>query len=113
VGRRKADARLSRASLDDVITSYLAEATRPAKARAAAASSRTPEVLASIERFAGAFQQAGLKQRRKVGGTGGPSAMRVGAQDPLQHLLDTVADFVTPGDLFKCDSLLSVGTIPL
>lgn len=106
---------LSRTSLNETIKAYLVEAGKP---EAVAADPRTPEVMASIERFARASREAAVKRQGadKKPSKPGPSKLPilgVKAQDPLQYVLDTVANFVTPGDLMKCASLHDVGTIKI
>jgi len=106
---------LSRTSLDEIIKAYLIEAGKP---KAVAADPRTPEVMASIEQFARASQEAAVKRQGadKKPSKPGPSKLPIfgaKAQDPLQYLLDTVANFVTPGDLMKCSNLHDVGTIKI
>lgn len=95
--------------LDDLINEYLNETQRPPARRAPVEEPlRTPEMFDSITRFSKALhssQGPGI-ERRQVGGTVDETMAS------LSHLIDTVPDFVTPGDLLKCTDLSTIGQIP-
>ncbi len=103
--------RMSSMPLDDLIRSYLNETRKPAtRSLEMEASLRSPEMLNSIEKFSGA-----LYSITKSPAESGKRRLTRGIEDPvlanLSHLLKTAADFVTPGDLFKCIDLYSVGQL--
>lgn len=75
------------------------------------ASLRSAEMLASINNFIKAYYAVSAKKTNRA-----PEPRRVklmvGEVFPeLAHILDTVANFVTPGDLYKCNNLYHVGKI--
>lgn len=104
------------AELNVLIASYLDEATDTAprgKSRSrltAAASRETDEdVRAAVLRFASAWMDVPAPPAAR----GGIVAAATRAGNPLDHLLRTAADFVTPGDLLHSESLLTVGDLPV
>jgi hypothetical protein len=105
--------KLSAMSLDNLIKSYIKETRKPASRSLEAQSSlRSPEMLGSIKKFSEALYSVTKPPKSRV--TKSWSAKGAQKQIPttLDHLFKTVADFVTPGDLYtKCDNLYSVGMI--
>jgi len=104
--------RLQAMPLDKLINKYLEEIKRPkAKSLELESSLRDPEMLKSIKRFSEAFYSATKNTRSKAK----ESWLAKGAEKQLpaalDHLLATVADFVTPGDLYYCADLYSVGRL--
>jgi hypothetical protein len=118
-GKKKAlpkapeEKRLASMSLDDLIKQYLLESKKPPSRSALdmEASIRSPEMLESIRRFSGAYYQASMRKGKRAAGPLTRKAEEEDIPTVLTHLLDTVADFVTPGDLLNCQSLYSVGEI--
>ncbi len=97
-------------SLENLITNYLQETRRPnMMALEQAASLRSPEMLKSIEKFSRAVNAATKKTGRKAAASLELAGTERQVTDNLSSLVKTVADFVTPGDLFKCIDLFSVG----
>jgi hypothetical protein len=94
--------------LDELIRNYLEDVKRP-KARSLdmEASLRDPEMLQCIGRFSQAFYTATKLPKGKTTAAKGLGDVN----EALNHLIETVADFVTPGDLYKCDNLSSIGKI--
>jgi hypothetical protein len=103
--------KISSMPLDDLIDQYLQETRKPiTRSLAQDASLRSPEMLASIEKFGAALYAADkptpASEKRRL--RRGPEDQ---VADHLSHLLKTAADFVTPGDLLKCIDLDSIGKI--
>lgn len=108
---------IDEAGLNALIAVYLDEATETAprgKSRsrlpAAVVRATDDDVRAAVLRFASAWMAVpGAPAVR--GGT--VVAATRGGTRPLDHLLRTAADFVTPGDLLHSESLLTVGDLPV
>jgi hypothetical protein len=107
--------RLASMSLDDLIEQYLLEAKKPPQRSAldTEASIRNAEMLESIRKFSEAYYQASLKKGTKAAGQPAVKGEAEDVQSVLTHMLETVADFVTPGDLLNCRSLYNAGKIRL
>jgi hypothetical protein len=88
--------------LDTLTGQYLKEAGQAGTPPAFAAGD-DPDLSAAVERFAFAF----------YGATKGvpTSAVSFTSSDPFQHLFRTAADFVTPGDLLRSESLFTLGEV--
>jgi hypothetical protein len=100
--------RLSGMPLETLIQKYLAEVKKPkTRSLEMEASLRSPAMLQSIGRFSQAFHAATQVPKAK----GAPAKSAVPVPEALDRLIETVSDFVTPGDLYKCDSLSSIGKI--
>jgi hypothetical protein len=96
------------ADVEATVREYLDEVTGKAPATAtldAAKSVGDQDLRQAIDRFAAAYHQLDMKR------TGAVTAALPG--EPLQHLLKTAADFVTPGDLLRTESLFTVGYVQL
>jgi hypothetical protein len=109
-----ADKKMAILSIDVLIEKYLEETKRPlTRSFDAEASLRSPEMPASIKTFAEAYDVA--TKKKKVRGMESWSAKAAEGEVPsaLSHLLSTVEDFVTPGDLLTCGDLYHVGKIEI
>lgn len=107
-----AEKKMSAMPLDDLIDSYLKETRKPpARSLEMEASLRTPEILGSIEKFGEALYLT----QKKPNAAARKMLQNRGVEDQvtanLANLLKTTADFVTPGDLYKCIDLYDVGQI--
>jgi hypothetical protein len=108
--------------LDTLIDRYLEEAkqppTRTRSVRAADAVS-DEELQAAVDRFALSLYAADTGDRetaldlstRGRGRTRSAARTRSDLPSAFQHLFSTAADFVTPGDLLKSDSLYTLGRL--
>jgi hypothetical protein len=104
--------------LDDLIKNYLEEAEKP-KVKALEPEARrrslemlsSPEMLDSIKRFSEAFYSATKVPKSKAKESRFAEGDETRLPASLDHLLKTVADFVTPGDLSKCADLHSIGSM--
>jgi hypothetical protein len=106
------DEKMSSMPLDDLISHYLEETRKPARrSLRLPASLRSPEMLASIEKFSGALYATAKKPSSKLGKRRSTRGIDDQVTAGLSHLLKTAADFVTPGDLLKCVDLYNVGRI--
>jgi hypothetical protein len=106
------DKKMSAMPLDDLITSYLDEVRKPStRSLTAEASLRSPEMLSSIEKFAGALNAVTDKPAAEVGHRRSAGKVEDQVAANFSNLFTTVADFVTPGDLYKCIDLSNVGQI--
>ncbi|HSK79927.1 MAG TPA: hypothetical protein VLQ45_25970 [Thermoanaerobaculia bacterium] len=103
-----------RIDLETALNEYLREVQEPVSELegSPAAPLADPQIAAAIEDFAAALYRAEepadterLSPRRNL------SLEAVGVPSALQHLYRTAADFVTPGDLLKTQSLFSVGRL--
>jgi hypothetical protein len=105
---------LAALSIDVLIEKYMEETKRPmARAFDAEASLRSPELLASIKNFAEAYYRATKKKTARGVESWSAKAAEGDVPSALNHLLSTVEDFVTPGDLLKCGDLYHVGRIEM
>lgn len=101
-------------SIDNLIKHYLQETKGPLRSTFdIEASIRSAEMLVSINKFAEAYYQASTKKAARAGKTLTVKTVEGDIPTALSHLLDTVADFVTPGDLLNCHNLYSVGEMTL
>lgn len=100
--------RMAKMSIDDLASNYLKEVKKPkTRSLELEASLRSPQLLQSIYEFSKSFYAV-----TAVGNTAtAPRSLEKDIPSVLDHLLRTVADFVTPGDLYKCDNLSSIGRI--
>ena len=97
-------------SMNDLIKHYLQETKRPLRSTFdIEASIRSAEMLVSINKFAEAYYKASMKKTKWVIKSTTMKAEKGEIPAALSHLLDTVADFVTPGDLLNCHNLYSIG----
>ena len=109
---------IDEAGLNALIARYLDEATATGSPRGRSAgrvssvATRTSDddMRAAVLRFAAAWM-AVPRPGGFPAGAGVTPATR--AVRPLDHLLRTAADFVTPGDLLQSESLLTVGDVPI
>lgn len=96
------------ADVEATVREYLDEVMGKAPVTAtldAAKSVADQDLRQAIDRFATAYHQLDMKR------TGAVTAALPG--EPLQHLLKTAANFVTPGDLLRTESLFTVGYVHL
>jgi hypothetical protein len=104
--------RMAAMPLDDLIINYLAEAQRPqARALELESSLRGTEMLDSINRFSAAFYTATVSPMPNAKGARFAKRDDTQVAAALAHLTATVADFVTPGDLYNCHDLFRVGRV--
>jgi hypothetical protein len=104
--------RMSALPLDDLINNYLNQTRRPAtRSLELEATLRSPEILRSIEKFGGALYSTANKPAARSGKRQPSRGIEGQVTANLANLVKTAADFVTPGDLFKCIDLYSVGEI--
>ncbi len=102
--------KLAAMSLDDLIKQYLLETKGPSQSTFdMEASIRNAEMLAGIKKFAEAYYQASTKKTKGIVDSITVKTVEGAIPAALAHLLNTVADFVTPGDLLNCHSLYNVG----
>ena len=110
--REPKEKKLALMPLDDLIKQYLLETKGPLRSTLdLEASIRSAEMLESIRKFTEAYYQASVKKTKRTAGTLTLKGVEGEIPAALAHVLDTVADFVTPGDLLNCHSLFSVGKI--
>ena len=111
-GRRALSAEeksLTAMSLDDLIKKYLEEAKKPAsRTLDLEAALRSPEMFDSIKKFGASFYSLTYHPKTKDISSKGEAEIPA----ILEHLSKAVADFVTPGDLYKCDTLSNIGEVP-
>lgn len=95
------------AEVEATIREYLDEVMgkAPVTATLDAKSVGDQDLRQAIDRFATAYHQLDMKR------TGAVTAAAPG--EAFQHLLKTAADFVTPGDLLRTESLFTVGYVQL
>lgn len=96
--------------LETLAKNYLEEAKKPlAGSRSLEASLRSPEMLGDIYRFSQALWASNRGQGTKA--VKPKKTVRGDSEVPeaLENLFQTAADFVTPGDLYGCHDLFSVG----
>jgi len=108
-----ADKKMAALGVDSLIEKYLEETKKtPVRAFDAEASLRDSDMLAGIVKFAETYYQATRKKGGKKTDSGSAGTAE-GEEAPaaLRHLLTTIEDFVTPGDLFNCGDLFHVGKI--
>lgn len=99
-------------SLDKLMKKYLEETRKPAaRAYEMEASLRSAEMLAGIKNFAEAYHRATRKGPAKKAESWSAKAMAGEVPEALELVLRTVADFVTPGDLYNCKNLYNLGKI--
>lgn len=105
---------LPRVDLETALSEYLREVQEPVSEleRSPAAPVADPQIASAIEDFAAALYRAQepavperLSRRRDL------SLEAAQVPSALQHLYRTAADFVTPGDLLKTQSLFSLGRL--
>lgn len=98
--------------LEALIENYLEAVKRPVpRSRALEASLRGPELLEGITRFALAWRKIAGPPPGKGRKGGKASSKEEEIAGALDFLWDTVADFVTPGDLLKCEDLFTLGNL--
>jgi len=102
--RRRKAAVPSLAEVEKLAERYLSE-LQGIRARGAAPRVSDEELIASIDAFAAAYS----RPRARAGRV--PAAL--GPEVAVRGLLDTVPDFVTPGDLLHSGSLYTVGDLEL
>ena len=107
----KEEKKMAAMRLNELIENYLEEAKNSPPALFIGPSFKNPEMLSSIKKFAGAYAGAAGKPATEKTRLWSESAMAGEIPAVLDNLLQTVADFVTPGDLYNCKSLYSVGEI--
>jgi len=88
-----------------LIQRYLREVKEPGTEAVAPVAVADAEVTAAVTRFAAAWQKA------KEAGAGQVSPESADPGRALTHLYRTAADFVTPGDLLKTESLMTLGKL--
>jgi hypothetical protein len=104
--------KISDMSLGDLAKNYLEEAKKPtARVRSLEASIRSPEMLGDIVRFSQALTVSTKVPKPKVKRLKKSDQEGVEVPEALENLMETAADFVTPGDLYKCQDLFTVGSI--
>lgn len=108
------DKKMAALNLDLLIERYLEETKKPlVRAFEAEASLRGPEMLAGIRNFAEAYYRATGKHTARAGESWSARAAAGEAPAALSHLLTTVENFVTPGDLLACRDLFQVARIDI
>ncbi|HBW22080.1 MAG: hypothetical protein A2X28_01230 [Elusimicrobia bacterium GWA2_56_46] len=110
-GPAKEEKKMAAMRLNELIEKYLSEAKNPPPALFTGPSFKSPEMLSSIRKFAEAYAGAAGKPATEKTRLWSESAMAGEIPAVLDNLLQTVADFVTPGDLYNCKNLYSVGEI--
>jgi hypothetical protein len=93
--------------LDVLIDQYFAEIRSGPPTDVVAAAPSAADVKPSVDRFALALTHAEMTPRMAVDALGQSAALSVA----YQHLTDRVGDFVTPGDLYRSQSLHAVGDL--
>jgi hypothetical protein len=112
--------RVSDRELEALFERYAEGVRKPRRAgarRAAAVATDavdSTELLAAVDRFAVAYHHAAHRLRKsgRFVPAAAESVAATGAA-PMRTVLDAVADFVTPGDLLHCESLMTLGKIEL
>ncbi len=100
--------RMAEMSIDDLASNYLEEVKKPkTRSLELEASLRSPQMIQSIYEFSKSFYAVTAAPNTAIA----PRSIEKDIPSVLDHLLRTVADFVTPGDLYKCDNLSSIGRI--
>ena len=98
--------------LNALAKNYLEEARKPmARSRSLEASIRSPELLGTISKFSEALFRTTKAQRPKALKSKGLMRGETQVPEALDNLFKTAADFVTPGDLYGCKDLYTVGSI--
>ena len=98
--------------LNALAKNYLEEAKKPsARSRSLEASIRSPELLGTINTFSEALFKTTKAQRAKAFKSRGLISGETQVPEALDNLFKTAADFVTPGDLYGCKDLYTVGSI--
>ena len=110
-----AERKMAALSLDELGDRYLEELKRKPEAKARAfeqeAAIRDTEMLAGVRKFSEAWYRATVTARPRALESWSARAAKGETPTALDHLLRTAADFVTPGDLYTCGNLFSVGKI--
>lgn len=99
---------------NEIFEKYLSEVKKPSReALKIEPSIRTADMLGRIKKFADAYYQAtaGVNKKKEMKLSWVDTIESDEVPEPLEYLLKAAADFVTPGDLLKCDSLFNVGKI--
>ena len=97
---------------DTLVKNYLEEAKKPsARSRSLEASIRSPELLGTINTFSEALFKTTKAQRPKAFKARDLVSGEPQVPEALNNLFKTAADFVTPGDLYGCKDLYTVGSM--
>ena len=106
------DKKMAALDIDSLIEKYLEETKKPlARAFDAEASLRDSDMLAGIVKFAETYYQVTRNKGGKSADSWSAGTAEGETPAALRHLLTTIEDFVTPGDLFNCGDLFHVGKI--
>jgi hypothetical protein len=98
--------------LETLAKNYLEETKKPtARSRSMEASLRSPEMLGDIYRLGQALIASTKIQRSKALKNKRLDRSDSEVPEALENLFQTAADFVTPGDLYGCRELFTVGNM--
>jgi hypothetical protein len=97
---------------DALVKNYLEEAKKPPmRSLSLEASLRSPEMLGNIKKFSEALYETTKAQTPKVLKSKSPDRGETQVPEALDNLFKTAADFVTPGDLYGCRDLYTIGSM--
>lgn len=104
--------KLAAMPFDALVKNYLEEAKKPpTKSLAFEASLRGPEMFENIKKFGEALYETAKTRTPMAFKSKGFDRGETQIPEALDNLFKTAADFVTPGDLYWCRDLYTVGNI--